>query len=592
MNSQFILWLYPLLMLGVVSLFIRIKMPWRWSWGFILQSLPIIAIAIIGLRFGPDWLCAIVGWILVILFYAPPAMFYMRLQQSLTGLDPDGIRGAFKYVRWLFWGMPGRFWADVTEALALYIEENRSEAEQLLERWMSNENVPKQIRKMPLTYRLVGDGVMWRWSSIIEQYENMAKQGPVSSAVLLPASRAFAELGDFERSRDCIVQARLPEGNHPLGNLATSLLPFFALSGSMSETGKLLDILSVNKRDFPEYTRLYWLGRAYAVSGNRDKASELLLQARELTTSQLFAKRIDRILGMLKEPRIEVSESDIDASRADETGTDPDFLAESDIEAGIEDGGSERTAGLAAEKLGSLRSDVWRIFREAAFVQELVSPKRKSPAVITIMVLIVIVYLFTDLPFLVTLLPGLPGSLAAYGAALHGTIFLKFALVPEMVLKGEYWRLITYLFLHAHITHAALNLIGLYWFGRVAENIFGTSRFLAIYLVGGLLSGVSHALLSPLPAVGASGAVMAVFGAVAAGIFRLKDKIPRSIWRLELSWLGGLMIAQCVLDQIIPHVAVFAHLGGLIAGMAIGSLLSIRAFIGEEVDGTQGFVSG
>jgi len=149
-------------------------------------------------------------------------------------------------------------------------------------------------------------------------------------------------------------------------------------------------------------------------------------------------------------------------------------------------------------------------------------------------------------------------------------------LKPDRCMAGEYWRLVTYLFLHAHVSHMLLNVLGLYWFGRICENIFGARGFLLIYFSSGVLSGIAHSFLAPhTMAIGASGAVMGVFGAVAAGIFRLKTVIPESLRRSELFWMLGLAIAQIVLDHIIPQVASFAHLGGLLGGLILGLLLKI-----------------
>src|SRR5262249_45766319 len=144
----------------------------------------------------------------------------------------------------------------------------------------------------------------------------------------------------------------------------------------------------------------------------------------------------------------------------------------------------------------------------------------------------------------------------------------------QQVGSGEYWRLLSYLFLHSHVSHLALNLVGLWWFGRLAENLFGTGRFLTIYFTSGILSGLPHLLFSPeMLAFGASGAVMGVFGAATAGIFRCKQILPESIRKTEVRWMLGLAAAQAVLDQVVPHVAVFAHLGGLVAGLALGLII-------------------
>jgi membrane associated rhomboid family serine protease len=69
---------------------------------------------------------------------------------------------------------------------------------------------------------------------------------------------------------------------------------------------------------------------------------------------------------------------------------------------------------------------------------------------------------------------------------------------------------------------------------------------------------------------------MGVFGAATAGIFRSKQILPESIRRTEVAWMLGLAAAQVALDQIVPHVAVFAHLGGLVAGMVLGLIIPLR----------------
>ena len=149
-------------------------------------------------------------------------------------------------------------------------------------------------------------------------------------------------------------------------------------------------------------------------------------------------------------------------------------------------------------------------------------------------------------------------------------------LAPRLVLAGQYWRLLTYLFLHKDLMHCVVNIIGLYWFGRIAQNIFGTPRFLAIYFISGMLSGVAQTLLAPdTPAVGASGAVMGILGAVAAGIYRMKCYLPEKIWRTELLWLLGLAVFSAISDQIVPQVATFAHLGGTVAGLIFGFIVRV-----------------
>ena len=107
-------------------------------------------------------------------------------------------------------------------------------------------------------------------------------------------------------------------------------------------------------------------------------------------------------------------------------------------------------------------------------------------------------------------------------------------------------------------------------------------------MVGGVLSGVAQVVLAPATVtVGASGSLMAAFGAVLAGIYRLKDRLPKQVWQYQMIVLLGLAAAQlAIVDMLFtyvaptafpnmaPHIANFAHLGGFVAGVAFGLLVS------------------
>lgn len=569
MTSQFTMWLYPLLVLSAISLIIRIRLPLKWSWGFVIQALPLIACGVLGLTVGPDWMYAIIGWALVFVFYVPPKVFYTDLQRNLTALDADSLRRAGRNITLLFWGLPGEFWRDMTYALAYFVERKADEAEALLSKWQNKSGLPSTVAAIPNSYRLIGKGIMWQWNDVISAYENVIAGGGQPGALLPAAARAYAETGRFQDSVRCFTETKVVDSNLPLNNLAFQLLPFFALVGATMQTTNLLAILSHKKKDFPEFTHLFWIGRCHLANNEFDLAKEALQKARDISHSPLFHERIDNQLA-IAEQRIPSAASQI-----------------------------------SPEDKATLITGLWKGFSRAAFVQEIISPRRKSITVISIIVILLLLFAVTDLWQIAKFFdPQKTSTFALVTDAMANTVLQFGALDPARALSGEYWRFFTYLFLHANETHILLNIIGLYWFGRVAENIFGTTRFLAIYVVGGLLSGVVHSLLSPDQiAVGASGAIMAMFGAVGAGIYRLKDKIPESIRKMELAWLGSLALAQVVLDQIfyiaasnnvagVPHIAAFAHLGGLVSGFAIGMLLSIRTPSLTEVDGTQRFIGG
>lgn len=555
--SQVDFWLYPLIALAVVSLISRMTLPIKWSWGFILQVLPVLLISSAGLYFEPKWIYAVVGWILAIVIFLPSKLFYSYMQKYLTGLNADGMRVLSRRVKWFFWGLAGQFWSDMAQALAYYIEQNASDAEELILKWKDREGLPKQVKKLPDNYRKIGNAIMWRWPEIIDEFERVEEndRAKLGNSVLLSTARAYAELGRFKDAAKCIELSKMGDTIIPLNFLALSVLPFFSLTGAIDKVEKLFEILKKSKGDFAQSSRYYWLGRCYRAQGKVEKAKEAFEKSYELAKSKQFRVRLDEQKACLEKEEEE----------------------------------------LNCDQLNGYVLKVWNIFKKAAYVQELLSPQRRSITVNAIVVLIVIVFMMTDCYRIVQLFPSLEsfGYSAEQLILFRKIIFGYFAVLPaEYMTYDQYYRLLSYLFLHAHETHMIFNVIALLWFGRIAENIFGTSRFFAIYMVGGILSGVSHALMSTLPAVGASGAVMAVFSASGVGIFRLKNKIPEPIWKFKLGMLSGLALFQIILDQLIPHVAVFAHLGGLLAGAAFGMVLSIRSPKSDQQEITGQYVSG
>jgi len=134
---------------------------------------------------------------------------------------------------------------------------------------------------------------------------------------------------------------------------------------------------------------------------------------------------------------------------------------------------------------------------------------------------------------------------------------------------GWYYQLLTSMFVHANIAHIAGNMLFLLIFGLRGEEMFSLPEFLLVYFLGGLAGNILFLWLLPLnvPSVGASGAIFALFGAVAVYSRR---SISQSV-------LGALIYAFFLFFiSSGPGVNIFAHLGGLIAGLLIGYALAVR----------------
>jgi rhomboid protease GluP len=143
---------------------------------------------------------------------------------------------------------------------------------------------------------------------------------------------------------------------------------------------------------------------------------------------------------------------------------------------------------------------------------------------------------------------------------------------------GEWWRLLTAMFLHHGFIHLGFNLYFAWVVGRVCEQIYGSAAYAAVYLGSGLIASLVSAAWQPTAAsVGASGALFGVFGAFLAFIVRRRSILPpefvRSVLRNGLILIG----VNLVIGIAIPGIDVIAHIGGLVAGFGLGYLITTLA---------------
>ena len=175
--------------------------------------------------------------------------------------------------------------------------------------------------------------------------------------------------------------------------------------------------------------------------------------------------------------------------------------------------------------------------------------------------------------------PGAP-TLIAWGGNL-----------PLFTLTGDTWRLATAMFLHGGVIHLALNMLALSMTADRTADEYGSARMLVIYVAGGILASCASALWAErhgaqdMPtalmtvSVGASGAVMAQFGALIVALVvtpprfvaLAPDKRPSNLDRRLLA----VVASNVALGFVFPHVDQAAHIGGLLAGMAVGALMAV-----------------
>ena len=150
---------------------------------------------------------------------------------------------------------------------------------------------------------------------------------------------------------------------------------------------------------------------------------------------------------------------------------------------------------------------------------------------------------------------------------INDNVLFQLGLVPSLF-RERPWTIVTNMFVHAGFWHLFGNMLTLFYFGRALLQLVGQNKFLLLYFGGGILGNILYIWLGAPQsiAIGASGAVYAIAGALAIMIPRVRVFayfiIPMPLWLLVLVFF--------VLWSFIPGVAWQAHIGGLVAGLIAG----------------------
>ena len=137
---------------------------------------------------------------------------------------------------------------------------------------------------------------------------------------------------------------------------------------------------------------------------------------------------------------------------------------------------------------------------------------------------------------------------------------------------GQWWRLASAMFVHFGIVHLAMNLWALWDSGRLVERLYGTPRFLAVYLGSGVAGNLVSLIAQGDGAVsgGASGAIFGLFGALLVCLLRERRRVDPGEFRW-LFWGGAAFaLASLALGFFVRGIDNAAHIGGLISGALLG----------------------
>jgi membrane associated rhomboid family serine protease/Flp pilus assembly protein TadD len=136
-----------------------------------------------------------------------------------------------------------------------------------------------------------------------------------------------------------------------------------------------------------------------------------------------------------------------------------------------------------------------------------------------------------------------------------------------LTLGGEPWRIVSNTFLHASIFHLAVNLYVLFNLGPYAENLLGSRRMFALYMIAGVTGSLSSLLWNPFQvSAGASGALFGLFGCYVEESILGSGFTKKEIFKPARVMLMVAVVLSCVYGAFMPGIDNAAHLGGFLAG--------------------------
>jgi len=170
--------------------------------------------------------------------------------------------------------------------------------------------------------------------------------------------------------------------------------------------------------------------------------------------------------------------------------------------------------------------------------------------------------------------------------------FTEFFMLTENA-PNMFWQFLTAVFLHGSITHLIYNLFALILFGLMLEKLVGSKKFLILFFVSGILANLISFYWYP-NALGASGAIMAVIGCLAAirpMMVIWAFNLPMPMFVAAIIWIGGSVLGIFGLGD--QNTGYLAHLSGIFIGAIYGLFLRLihGSFGGQKVQREQEVIS-
>lgn len=179
---------------------------------------------------------------------------------------------------------------------------------------------------------------------------------------------------------------------------------------------------------------------------------------------------------------------------------------------------------------------------------------KSYPMISIILMIHLIIFIFTSVPYLDDF-----------------KLFHYLAGNNEMILAGEYWRLVTPIFVHLGFSHILFNSFSLIIFAPALERALGSFTFIVVYLTAGIAANLATLFIQPayFTHVGASGAIFGLFGIYVAFVFFKKGLIHSNDQQIIIP----IAVVSVIMTFLQPNINITGHIFGLISGILIGKIL-------------------
>lgn len=380
-----------------------------------------------------------------------------------------------------------------------------------------------------------------RWSDAIGEFESTfdREPGPMSPQLLVEMVRAYCEVGDLSRAAELVARIELAGGpDEPVLAflINRARLVFLAFVGRTSAVEAIV-APGGPLGAMPASARCFWSGVARLNAGDRTGARASLSEAARLSGRDGRARQL-----------AETTLLSIDRPGVAGPHQVPPIAAEL----------ADRLTELAAAPRSTARAQV----------------PIKLSGVSWRQVPVTIGFLVANLAAAAAL------YLVSESAGDLGTLVLAGANAKSATAGGDWWRLVTSMFLHVGAPHLLLNMYGLWVLGRLVEQFHGSVRLFAIYVISGVAGALASVVFGgPATSMGASGAVFGLLGAAIVELAIHRRRYPRQWSGLLLGNLVFLTLANVAIGFLYPIIDQSAHIGGLIAGAALSLVLSRKLAI-------------